>query len=614
MPLICYSQPEEAHRLFPAQQGIIDYSPTLSSDGKTLIFQSNRKGGFLLFQSKKQNSGWSEPTPISEINDYFNDSKLIGGPAISSDGRFLYFSAHKKEGQGNMDLYVSEKTDNDTWGKPTALGKTINTDDFEGFPTISPDGSTLYFTRKHLNDRKIDPACSTIWSSKKNENGKWAEAQEIIFEQPYLCPESPQILSNGTTMIFSHMNGDNLDFYALQKKKDGNGTEIVPYKFANSDKDDHYLTMDKQGDDIIYNVGGVLYQLEVPLEYRLTPYLQIAGPVLDEELKTPIDAVYELKTASTGKKIYGTVKPKGQSNEILLNLKAGDKYELTITHPLFKDSTYRFDLTDFKEFKKEEKTFYLSPKKHEVVLDITDAESKEKLSVKISIDNLDLDEEISLDQIVKRDGKYVVSLREGNNYNIEISSQEGYAFSKTKYEVPVSKSETSLALIEQAKIANEDNTEPILARLDSILVVSAKRSDTINSETQDTEKEEIVEIAVVPLKVGAHLELKDIYFDFNSSKLKEESYSELQRVIELMKENPKLVIEIGAHTDNVGSQSFNYKLSLKRAQSIVDYITKYDIPAKQLISKGYGFSKPIASNDTEEGRAKNRRVELTVKK
>jgi outer membrane protein OmpA-like peptidoglycan-associated protein len=107
-------------------------------------------------------------------------------------------------------------------------------------------------------------------------------------------------------------------------------------------------------------------------------------------------------------------------------------------------------------------------------------------------------------------------------------------------------------------------------------------------------------------------EFADANFEFNQSEVSENSYQILDRVAEIMNENPELVMEIAAHTDNVGSFEFNMDLSQKRAESIVNYLTSKGIESVRLIGKGYGESRPIATNSTEEGRLKNRRVEFII--
>ena len=79
-----------------------------------------------------------------------------------------------------------------------------------------------------------------------------------------------------------------------------------------------------------------------------------------------------------------------------------------------------------------------------------------------------------------------------------------------------------------------------------------------------------------------------------------------------MEDNPSMVIEIGGHTDNVGSEALNQQLSQKRAQAVVDYMILAGLDASRLRAKGYGESVPIADNSTNEGRAKNRRTEFEI--
>jgi outer membrane protein OmpA-like peptidoglycan-associated protein len=105
--------------------------------------------------------------------------------------------------------------------------------------------------------------------------------------------------------------------------------------------------------------------------------------------------------------------------------------------------------------------------------------------------------------------------------------------------------------------------------------------------------------------------LNNIFFEFDSYELKTESEIELKKVVEFMKQNPTVRIEISGHTDTVGSEDYNLKLSKKRAGEIAEFLLTY-IDASRIKSVGYGSSKPISSNKTEQGRQKNRRSELRV--
>jgi OOP family OmpA-OmpF porin len=102
-----------------------------------------------------------------------------------------------------------------------------------------------------------------------------------------------------------------------------------------------------------------------------------------------------------------------------------------------------------------------------------------------------------------------------------------------------------------------------------------------------------------------------VMFDFDSAEIKPEAFPMLDEAVLILKENPEIKVEIDGHTDNKGSAAYNMKLSERRAKAVMKYFVDNGIEAKRLTTKGFGFTKPAASNDTKEGRAKNRRVELT---
>jgi hypothetical protein len=114
------------------------------------------------------------------------------------------------------------------------------------------------------------------------------------------------------------------------------------------------------------------------------------------------------------------------------------------------------------------------------------------------------------------------------------------------------------------------------------------------------------------LKVGEVFLINNILFDFSKSTLKQSSYKQLNQIVAALKKNPKLKIELSAHTDNIGSASYNIKLSRERAKTSTRYILSKGVSSKRITSKGYGEVRPIASNRTANGRRLNRRVELKV--
>ena len=119
-------------------------------------------------------------------------------------------------------------------------------------------------------------------------------------------------------------------------------------------------------------------------------------------------------------------------------------------------------------------------------------------------------------------------------------------------------------------------------------------------------------IALDPIETGKTTILKNIFFETDSFSLKPESKGQLKEIVDFMKTNPGLVIEIGGHTDHQGTDNYNLVLSGKRANAVVQSLVEMGVPSARLKSKGYGFAIPVADNSVEEGRALNRRTEFKI--
>lgn len=114
------------------------------------------------------------------------------------------------------------------------------------------------------------------------------------------------------------------------------------------------------------------------------------------------------------------------------------------------------------------------------------------------------------------------------------------------------------------------------------------------------------------LEPGKPILLKNIYFEFDKDELMPRSYVELNKLLKIMQENPHMVIEIIGHTDNIGDDDYNKYLSRCRAKSVVTFLLENKIKPARLRYRGAGEHQPVATNDTDEGRAQNRRVEFVV--
>ena len=113
-------------------------------------------------------------------------------------------------------------------------------------------------------------------------------------------------------------------------------------------------------------------------------------------------------------------------------------------------------------------------------------------------------------------------------------------------------------------------------------------------------------------ETGKPVVLRNVFFETGSAALQPNSAYELDRLAALLADNPRLKIRINGHTDQIGNEADNQKLSELRARAVLDYLISKGIAAARLQSKGYGESKPVDTSDTPEGRAANRRTEFEI--
>ncbi len=199
---------------------------------------------------------------------------------------------------------------------------------------------------------------------------------------------------------------------------------------------------------------------------------------------------------------------------------------------------------------------------------VSDVDSN-KLEADIVWEDLSTGKELGRLRTDPQSGYYVIPLPEGKNYGFYVSCKGFY---------PVS---------DNINLSNYNGKNKI--RHDFVLTPV---KDIISKKS-----------AVV---------LNNVFFDFDSDKLKPESYPELRRFAEFVKEHPDLKFEISGHTDSIGTTEYNKDLSLRRAQAVMRFLIKQGCSAKQFVVKGYGSEKPVATNKTEQGRSMNRRVEFRV--
>ncbi len=196
---------------------------------------------------------------------------------------------------------------------------------------------------------------------------------------------------------------------------------------------------------------------------------------------------------------------------------------------------------------------------------VINAKTNEPITAKIIYEQLDTGVEVGYTNADPKTGEYQILLPAGSNYGF-LAMKDGF--------VPLSENIDLQELTEYKEIERD--------------------------------------LYLVPIEVGVPFRLNNIFFDFDKAVLKKESYPELDRMLLLMNENPEMTFEIAGHTDWIGSDEYNNLLSQRRANAVHDYFVQKGIAKSRLTAKGYGESRPVATNATDEGRAKNRRVELII--
>lgn len=196
---------------------------------------------------------------------------------------------------------------------------------------------------------------------------------------------------------------------------------------------------------------------------------------------------------------------------------------------------------------------------------VYDKKTDEKLPANILIKDLETGETLNSLQTQSKTGGFLVTLPVGHDYAC-IASKKGYMFHSEHFSL----TDTSI------------------------------------------EKPFQLDIPLQPIEVGSDMVLRNIFFELDSHELRDESKVELDRLVTFLKNHPALTIEIGGHTDSIGTDTYNEELSRKRAEAVYTYLRKHDIPKDRLTYKGYGETDPVETNTTPEGRAGNRRTEVTV--
>lgn len=152
-----------------------------------------------------------------------------------------------------------------------------------------------------------------------------------------------------------------------------------------------------------------------------------------------------------------------------------------------------------------------------------------------------------------------------------------------------------------------------VAAASGFTTASLQFGDAVDEDEESLQNPAICLVRDIP-PVETAIVLENVYYDFDKATLKPASHAALDKLAEMLESHPEIVVELSAHTDNIGTDAYNKRLSEARAQSCVNYLISKGIDAGRLQAKGYGATQPIASNDHAEGRQQNRRTEFKILK
>jgi len=474
---------------------------------------------------------------------------------------------------------------------PEPLPPHINQYAMQYFPIITADERHLLYTRR-LGTTMNDDEDLVI--AEKEDNGEWGEPHSISENINSSFNEGTCTISaDGRILIFTSCYGrkgyGSCDLYISKKSGDKWSVPVNLGPNVNSSAWDSQPSLSADG-RVLYFVSNRPHgigQRDLWVSYlddneewgkpeNLGPLVNTKGDEVSPFIHPNNSTLF---FSSNGRKGFGgfdiyfsKIGNEGWSEpkNIGYPINTGeDQVSLFITadgtkgyyshenleNPDVKGELYRFDIP--KELQIEEKASYVRGR-------VYDQKTNQSLGAQIELYDVEKNKRIAKVSADSLNGQYLMVLPEGSEYAFYVN-KKGYLF----------------------------------------------KSLSFNYRGETFEPLEI-DIPLNPIEAGTKTVLKNIFFEFDKYEVQPASHTELNKVVGFMKENPDLSVEISGHTDNQGSIAYNQQLSEKRAHAVYNYLIEKGVPKLRLKYKGYGQQFPIASNETEEGRRQNRRIEFEI--
>lgn len=496
-------------------------------------------------------------------------------PVFNPEGNRLYFTRknHPDNAGGKKDpgdIWVSVKNGNQ-WTKAKRIIGPINNRFFNGVIGFSADGETMYLHHLYKEGKMQSRGISV--SIKKGDN--WGEPipVPVKFFQNRSEHQSASLAANNQVMVMSIESYGNYgaeDIYVTFRQADGNWTtpenlgsqintryqEYTPYLLP----DNKTLIFASNGHDGFGSMD-FFYSTRLDETWKNWSKPQNLGAEINSNGR---EAYYQV--SPDGEYVYfmSTRNSEGYGDIRMMKLQQEDlPNQVEAEEPIF--------VTEMPEKVQASENV-------EEVMEVNVVDSTIVISgmVVSETDNQPLDAKLTFmpSQGVdisgtitdKADGRYQVKLPHLDNYLVKIEAK-GY-------------------------LNVEEN-----------LLLAGKSGKTFSQN-----------FILTPLEIGRTFRLDNVLFNRGTTNLVDSSYAELDKVIEMMEQNPGIEIELGGHTDNRGSAKANLKLSQERVDEVKQYLVENGIDEGRITGKGYGSLRPIASNKSEETRKLNRRVEFTILK
>jgi len=582
-----------------------DYNPLLTKDQDQLMFTSRRPGTTTGDAGEKDLTSdeyWEDIYVSYSFNRKWTKPKNIGAPInttghescnnISPNGERLLIYIDNR-GQGEI---LESKLESDlTWSKPEMFGEPINTRYHESSASLSINLDSLFF----VSERPGGIGGKDIYLAIRDVNSNsWKSIENLgqVINTEY-DEESVFLSADGKTLYFSsqgHNSMGGFDIFKSDLKEKKWSTPVnLGYPLNTADDDVNFLmTPDGRkgyyasvkaegfGERDLYLVEFGEYS-EMDADSALALIESYAGFIAGKKtvssvvLKGLVTNSYNRKPLAADIQIFYSdsaimaeqVKTDPKTGKFAVFLQGGKSYILNVTAPNHNSATATVTIPTANQSLSISKDFELSVLSGVTTLlngNVSDKTSKQPIIADILIKD-----GINENDIAKiksnQNGDFQAALPAGRIYSIIVKAPD-YMTEYDDLEIPLDKKGQ----------ASTKNIE-------------------MNSLAQ-----------------GSRILLKNIFYDFNKASLRPRSIIELDRVIELLNEYPSMRIEISSHTDNKGSEEYNKNLSQDRSTSVLKYLVGKGINSARLENKGYGFSQPIATNDTDDGRQMNRRTEIRI--